>query len=73
MQNQRMRDQEWAVQSMQILDLLPKLERSVMEMEKEKRGYLLTGDANYADALQARYGRLLQLSRLSFDPRGANS
>ncbi|MEP6822073.1 MAG: PAS domain S-box protein [Chthoniobacterales bacterium] len=49
-QNQRMRDQEWAVQSTQILDLLPKLERSVLEMEKEKRGYMLTGDESYTES-----------------------
>ena len=48
--NQRVRDQEWSVQSTQILDLLPKLERSVMEMQKEKRGYLLTSDMSFADA-----------------------
>ncbi|MFN2507741.1 MAG: CHASE3 domain-containing protein [Chthoniobacterales bacterium] len=48
--NQRMRDQEWAAQSTQILDLLPKLERSVMEMEKEKRGYLLTGENSFVEA-----------------------
>ncbi len=48
--NQRMRDQEWAAQSTQILDLLPKLERSVVEMEKEKRGYLLTGDNSFVEA-----------------------
>ena len=48
--NQRMHDQEWATQSAQILDFLPKLERSVVEMEKEKRGYLLTGDNNFVEA-----------------------
>ena len=48
--NQRMREQEWAAQSTQILDFLTKLERSVIEMQKEKRGYLLTGDAAFADA-----------------------
>jgi two-component system cell cycle sensor histidine kinase/response regulator CckA len=48
--NQRMHDQEWAAQSAQILDFLPKLERSVVEMEKEKRGYLLTGDNNFVEA-----------------------
>ena len=48
--NQRMREQEWAAQSTQILDLLPKLERAVMEMEKEKRGYLLTGDNSFVEA-----------------------
>src|SRR3984893_18033016 len=45
--NQRMHDQEWATQSAQILDFLPKLDRSVVEMEKEKRGYLLTGENNF--------------------------
>jgi PAS domain S-box-containing protein len=48
--NQRMIEQEWATQSTQILDFLPKLERSVLEMQKEKRGYLLTGDAAYQEA-----------------------
>src|SRR2546421_8599273 len=48
--NQRMHDQEWATQSAQILDFLPKLERSVVEMEKEKRGYLLTGENNFVEA-----------------------
>jgi PAS domain S-box-containing protein len=48
--NQRMREQEWAAQSTQILDFLTKLERSVIEMQKEKRGYLLTGDNSFADA-----------------------
>ncbi len=50
MQNQRMRDQEWAVQSTQILELIPKLQRSVLEMEKEKRGYILTGDESYQNS-----------------------
>ncbi|HEX8899229.1 MAG TPA: CHASE3 domain-containing protein [Chthoniobacterales bacterium] len=48
--NQRMREQEWAAQSTQILDFLTKLERSVIEMQKEKGGYLLIGDASFADA-----------------------
>ena len=47
--NQRMHDQEWATQSAQILDFLPKLERSVVEMEKEKRGYLLTGENSFVE------------------------
>ena len=50
--NQRIAEQEWATQSTQILDFLPKLERSVIEMEKEKRGYLLTGDKTFAEAYQ---------------------
>jgi PAS domain S-box-containing protein len=48
--NQRMHDQEWAAQSSQMLDFLTRLERSVIEMQKEKRGYLLTGDNAFADA-----------------------
>ena len=48
--NQRMLEQEWATQSTQILEFLPKLERSVVEMEKEKRGYLLTSEANFVEA-----------------------
>ena len=48
--NQRMRDQEWATQSTQILDFLTKMERSVIGMQKEKRGYLLTGENTFAEA-----------------------
>ena len=48
--NERMRDQEWATQSTKILDFLTKLERSVIEMQKEKTGYLITGDATFAEA-----------------------
>jgi two-component system, cell cycle sensor histidine kinase and response regulator CckA len=48
--NHRMEEQEWASQSTQILDFLPKLERSVLEMEKEKRGYLLTKEPGFAEA-----------------------
>jgi PAS domain S-box-containing protein len=48
--NQRMHDQEWATQSAQILDFLPKLDRAVVEMEKEKRGYLLTGEQRFVEA-----------------------
>src|SRR5436189_2745181 len=47
--NQRMQDQEWASQSTQILDLLRKLERSLIERQKEKRGFLLTGDNSFVD------------------------
>ena len=48
--NQRMHDQEWATQSAQILNFLPKLDRSVIEMQKEKRGYLLTGENSFVEA-----------------------
>jgi PAS domain S-box-containing protein len=47
--NERMHDQEWAAQSAQILNFLPKLDRSVIEMEKEKRGYLLTGETSFVE------------------------
>src|SRR5581483_7956518 len=47
--NQRVVAQEWAAQSTQILDFLPKLERAILEMEKEKRGFLLTGDNAFAE------------------------
>ncbi|HST29430.1 MAG TPA: CHASE3 domain-containing protein [Chthoniobacterales bacterium] len=47
--NRRMHEQEWATQSTQILDFLPKLDRALIEMEKEKRGYLLTGENNFAE------------------------
>ncbi len=47
--NERMHDQEWATQSTQILEALPKLERSVVEMEREKQGYLLTGDFSFVE------------------------
>ena len=47
--NQRMHDQEWATQSAQILNFLPKLDRAVVEMEKEKQGYLLTGENSFVE------------------------
>ncbi|CAN5508017.1 hypothetical protein BH20VER1_BH20VER1_12070 [soil metagenome] len=51
--NQRMREREGAAQSTHILDFLPKLERSVTEMEKEKRGYLLTADPVFVESYKA--------------------
>jgi CHASE3 domain sensor protein len=48
--HQRTLEQEWAVQSIQVLDLLTKLERSLIEMEKEKSGYLLAGETGFAEA-----------------------
>ncbi len=48
--NQRVREKEWAVQSTQVLDFIPRLERAVYEMQKEKRGYLLTGDPAFIDS-----------------------
>src|SRR4029077_3750207 len=37
-------------QSTQILDFLPKLDRALIEMDKEKRGYVLTGENNFVEA-----------------------
>ncbi len=50
--NARMREHEWAVQSTEILNVLPKLERSVIEIEKEKQGYLLTGESRFEEAYE---------------------
>ena len=48
--NKQAHDQEWATRSMQILDLMPKLERSVVDIEREKRGFLLTGQESFVEA-----------------------
>ena len=48
--NQRMREQEWAVQATQVLNFIPKLERAASEMQKEERGYLLTGDPAFIES-----------------------
>ncbi len=48
--NKQARDQESTTQSMQILDLMPKLERSVVDIEREKRGFLLTGQESFVEA-----------------------
>jgi PAS domain S-box-containing protein len=48
--NQSMHEQASATQSTQVLDFIPKLERSILEMQKEKRGYLLTGEATFVEA-----------------------
>src|SRR5436190_13336354 len=47
--SQRAGEQEMATQSTQILDSLPKLERAVIEMNKEKRGFLLTNDNGFLE------------------------
>ncbi len=65
--NERMREQEWAAQSTQILDFLTKLERSTIEMQKEKRGYLLTGENSFAEAYRRATGGLLHLPWLPHD------
>lgn len=48
--NERMGEQEWATQSTQVLNFLPKLERAVVEIEKENQGYLLTSEAGFEEA-----------------------
>ncbi len=48
--NQRVRDQEWAVQSTQVLDFLPRLERAAYGMQKEERGFVLTGDTAFIES-----------------------
>ena len=47
--SQRAGEQEMATQSTQILDSLPKLERAVIEMNKGKRGFLLTNDNGFLE------------------------
>ncbi|HEY2102863.1 MAG TPA: PAS domain S-box protein [Chthoniobacterales bacterium] len=54
--NQKMEQQEWAAQSRQVLDFLPKLERAAIEMNKEKRGYLLTGENGFIEAYRRSLG-----------------
>jgi two-component system, cell cycle sensor histidine kinase and response regulator CckA len=48
--NQRVGEREWAIQSTQILNFIPKIERAVYDMQKEKRAYILTGDPIFIDA-----------------------
>ncbi|MBA3961993.1 MAG: PAS domain S-box protein [Chthoniobacterales bacterium] len=48
--NQRVREQEWAVQSIQILDFIPRMEGAAYEMQKEKRGFVLTGDPAFIES-----------------------
>jgi PAS domain S-box-containing protein len=48
--NQRTGQQEATTQSTQILESLPKLERAVIEMSKDERGFLLTNDNGFLEA-----------------------
>jgi CHASE3 domain sensor protein len=52
--NHRVREQEWAIQSTQVLNFVSKMERAVCDMEKEKRGYLLTGESARIDSTRER-------------------
>ena len=59
--NQRVREQEWATQSTQVLDFLPRLERAAYEMQKEERGLSPDRRPGFYRVLQARDGKLLHL------------
>ncbi len=48
--NHRVREQEWATQSTQILNFIPKMQRAASDMQKEVRGFLLTGNPAFIDA-----------------------
>ncbi|MGH7937192.1 MAG: CHASE3 domain-containing protein, partial [Bryobacteraceae bacterium] len=48
--SQRVHEQEWAFQSTQVLDFIPRLERAVYEMQKEERGYVLSGDPAFIES-----------------------
>ncbi len=48
--NRRVREQEWATQSTQVLNFIPKMQRAASDMQKEVRGFLLTGDPGFIDA-----------------------
>ncbi|MGH8094582.1 MAG: CHASE3 domain-containing protein [Chthoniobacterales bacterium] len=48
--SQDMGEQEWVIQSTQILNFVPRMERAVYDMQKEKRGYILTGDPVFIDS-----------------------
>ena len=67
--NQRMHDQEWATQSAQILDFLPKLERSVVERALDRivieRGQHEAGDQQDDDRPGGRRDEQAQRERVS--------
>ena len=46
------REQEWAIQATQILTFIPRMERAASDMQKENRGYLLTGDPAFIDGYE---------------------
>ncbi|MDQ3117881.1 MAG: CHASE3 domain-containing protein, partial [Verrucomicrobiota bacterium] len=51
--NHRVREQEWATQSTQILNFIPKMQRAASDMQKEVRGFLLTGNPAFIDAYKS--------------------
>ncbi len=48
--NELVGEQEWTSQSTQVLNFISKMERAASEMQKEERGYLLTGDPAFVDS-----------------------
>lgn len=48
--NHRMGDAEWAARSTQVLSFIPNMERAAYDMQKEKRAYVLSGEAAFLDA-----------------------
>ena len=46
------REQEWAIQGTQILTFISKMGRAASDMQKENRGYLLTGDPAFVDGYE---------------------
>jgi PAS domain S-box-containing protein len=46
------REQELAIQATQILTFIPKMGRAASDMQKENRGYLLTGDPAFIDGYE---------------------
>ena len=46
------REQEWAIQATQILTFIPRMGRAASDMQKENRGYLLTGDPAFIDGYE---------------------
>ena len=55
--NQRVREQEWAAQSTQILDFLPELERAVVRDGEGRTRLIPDGGPGFRRILQARHGR----------------
>ncbi len=48
--NHMVREQEWAAQSTQVLNFTPKMERAASDIQKEGRGYILTGDRAFIES-----------------------
>ena len=48
--NQQTRDQDWVIRSTRVLSFIAKMDRAACEMQKEMRGYLLSGDPIFASS-----------------------